>query len=178
MAITETNPAVAHRLQPLSKLCWATSILMVREVLKGANQYITVDKIVQRTLSSDPGTNKTGKDHIIASAMYDWLGGGNLVPGPISIDAAKASIDAGKPFIIGIGWYLGGGHAVVVGGYDRKSADWGLLKIFDPLAPRAATISTDRLRRGDYDPDYTNGGENLGINSPHAGRWDVTFMIP
>ncbi|WP_156255324.1 papain-like cysteine protease family protein [Sandarakinorhabdus oryzae] len=177
MAMIETNPAVTHIQQPSSKLCWATSILMMRQVIKGWNPDITPDRIVQRSMMAASGTNKTAPDFLIIGAMYDWLGAGKWVKRQLTLAEIKNNIDANLPFMIGINWNAGGAHAIVCGGYDAKGPDWGLLKLFDPLAPSSATVSTDRMIGGKYDPDYKIGTENAGGTDRTAGAWTDSFII-
>lgn len=177
MAMIETNPAVTHIAQPSSKLCWATCILMAREVTKGWNPDITPDKIVQRSMMADSGTNKTASDVLLTSAMIDWLGAGKWVKRPLTLAQIANNINANLPFIIGINWNAGGAHAIICGGYDAKGPDWGMLKLFDPLAPTSAAVSTDRLFGKRYDPDYKIGTENAGGSPRTAGAWTDSFII-
>ncbi len=171
----ETNPAVCHITQPDTKLCWATCILMVRNVLKQANPDISPQKIAARTFHGDHrAANIGGKDCIIKSAIEDWVSGPNkcgYVQRSFTWDEVKSAIDNNKPILVGYGWSKGGGHVMVIGGYEAKGrGDWGLVRLFDPLLSGPRDVSLDRLSDGNYDPENWPGLEKGHV-------WDATWYI-
>jgi hypothetical protein len=151
----ETTPAVQHIQQPQSKLCWATCILMARTVVKGANADITPEKISSRSFYTSQ-SNIGGFDHVTTSVIEDWIGKSLLV-NSITYSTVRTYINNNKPILLGYSWLGGGGHVMIIGGYEDKGADWGLVKLFDPLQTAPKIISFDRINKGDYDPDSAIG---------------------
>ena len=170
----ETNKKVVLIQQPQSQLCWATCILMMRRIEKeDISKDITPESIVERCFSrgKDEDNNIGGQDHVITAALEAYVWGSNnvsYVENPISWQAIKQSIDNNQPLLVGYGWKEGGGHVMVIGGYEEKGEGWGLVKLFDPLQNKAIDISSDRLVQGDYDTEIKTG---------HVGHeWDATWF--
>jgi hypothetical protein len=168
----ETNPGVGLITQPESKLCWATSLLMARNVRKQANADITPQKIAARTFSRDTDdTNIGGKDHIIKSAIEDWIGSCSYVKRALTYAEVKQDIDNDKPVFVGYGWSNGGGHLMVIGGYENKGdGSWGLVKLFDPALTAPISISFDRLAAGNFDQE-----NSPGLEKGHV--WDASWRL-
>jgi len=171
----ETNPAVTHITQPESDLCWATCILMMRNVLKEVNPDHTPQTISARSFYRDRSdANIGGADIVIKAAIEDWVSGVGKCgyhARSFTWDEVKQAIDSNKPILVGYGWSKGGGHAMVIGGYEAKGGgDWGFVRLFDPLRKEYKDISYDRLVKGDYDLE----------NWPGAGKghaWDATWYL-
>lgn len=158
----ETNKEVQFIKQPDTNLCWATCILMIRNVSKKANPDITPEKIVHDFLygGGSQDNNIAGYDGVITSALEHYAWGVNSVKymkSSLEWKDIKKSVDSDCPVLVGYGWKQGGGHVMVIGGYEEKGEDWGLVKLFDPLKDAASVISFDRLLKGDYDPEVKTG---------------------
>jgi Papain-like cysteine protease AvrRpt2 len=168
----ETNPGVGHITQPESKLCWATSLLMVRNVIKQANADITPQKIAARSFYRDPGdTNIGGYDHIIKVAIEDWIGNCSYVKHPVTWAEVKQDIDNNKPIFVGYSWSTGSGHLMVIGGYENKGdGSWGLVRLFDPALNAHKDISFDRLSGGNFDQENWPGLEKGHV-------WDASWRL-
>ena len=48
---------------------------------------------------------------------------------PLSLATTKSKINASRPFIARLGWSSGGGHAVVIGGYNNSN-----VRVIDPAS--------------------------------------------
>jgi len=146
---------------------------MMRNVLKVANPDITPKKIAARAFSEDPNgnVNIAGKNLVIKAAIEDWVGKCQYYTRAFTWEEVKTSIDNNKPILVGYGWSTGGGHTMVVGGYEPKgTGDWGLVRLFDPLLTGHTDISHDRLFKGNYDDENWPG-----LEKGHA--WDATWSL-
>jgi len=145
---------------------------MIRNSSKEANPDITPEKIVRNFLyrNEDQDNNIAGHDSVITSALEHYAWGVNNVKytkSNLEWKNIKQSIDSGYPILVGYGWGKGGGHVMVIGGYEEKGEDWGVVKLYDPLKGEASVISSDRLLQGNYDPEIQTG------TAGHV--WDCTW---
>jgi hypothetical protein len=168
----ETNPAVAHITQPESNLCWATGILMARNVRKQANPDHTPRRIAERSFNTSPNaSNFPGYAPTIKAAIEDWIGNCSYVTRSLTWAEVKQDIDNNKPVLIGYGWSNGGGHLMVIGGYeDKGDGSWGFVRLFDPALNTHKDISFDRLSAGNYDQENWPG-----VQKGHI--WDASWRL-
>lgn len=135
MAKVETNLPVRHVQQPLSKLCWATCILMVREVLVNKRNYdITPEKVFEAVLYYDDNVDATTK--MLLAGLERW--GAECSEhrkGKATYLEVQTEIGANRPIIVGL-TYPNSKHVIVIGGYElRGPTRWW--KVFDPASNAA-----------------------------------------
>ncbi|MFP3891776.1 C39 family peptidase [uncultured Ralstonia sp.] len=152
--MTRTQPAVLHAQQPLSDICWATCVKMVLEVRRGkVNPDITADSISRRVLYADKGSENTGlPDHVIKAALEAYGCPYKLVDRQLTWEEVTAQIGKNQPVVLGIGWKRGGGHAIVVGGYDLDLNGKRWLLINDPGLAAESRVAFDDVVGNRYGP--------------------------
>ena len=112
--------------------CWAAAIEMVTTYYgRPVHQCQTLSVFLGGDCCNFPEFCVVGAPSMqtIQQGLYSLAGlQSQYVPSPITFEAVKAEIAAGRPIIIG---YQGssGGHVVVINGYDRN----GNISILDPF---------------------------------------------
>ena len=147
-----TVPNVQHITQP-RKLCWATCILMAREViLNKQNPDVTPEKINEAMIYDS--TAHGARPHVIKAACERWGMACNIQYSVLSFEAIRVQIEANQPPIIGIDWADGGGHAIVLSGYEmRGPTRW--VVIDDPGKATTETVPYRWLEEGLREQDGT-----------------------
>lgn len=124
--------SVPYFSQQTLEWCWAAAIQMVTAYYgRPVQQCQTLSVFLGGDCCNSPQFCVVGAPSMqtIQQGLYSLAGlQSQYVPSPISFDAVKAEIAAGRPVIIG---YRGssGGHVVVINGYDRN----GNISILDPF---------------------------------------------
>ena len=167
-----TTPPVTHEKQRQSDLCWATCIRMALSV-KGHPGYrdMTPQSIADRTVYGK-GFNQAMRDEIIKSAAENYGFRPTLKKAKISFADIKAQIDNSRLVIAGVSWPNGGGHVLVIDGYEETAATSGkpatqVLHVADPAMDSAANVPFETLDGAKY--GATGGGQ--------GGVWDGTILL-
>ncbi|MGA4992770.1 papain-like cysteine protease family protein [Nonomuraea bangladeshensis] len=118
--------------QENSKWCWAATGVTIagyHGAWLSQNQFCN---LANDYPVNDVCPNAAGSAALVKHAL-DRLGfyrSGDDLHNPISYAAVKTQIDVERPFYAGIRWAAGGGHALVVYGYD--DADGGQIMFGNP----------------------------------------------
>ena len=155
-------------LQEESEWCWAAVALSVAKFFypqSGEKQCDIAAKVTDKRHCCDapPECNEPQRLTDALRVALSAQSGASLtkvVPRPLRFDELQRELDAARPVCIRIGWDGGGGHFVVLTGYQVLSSGDRHVDVADPLYP-------------DCTVDY----EEL-TNAYHGdGQWTHSFLL-
>lgn len=163
--MNRTNPPVIHARQQQSNYCWAACIKMILSVKKPNLQNINQESIVQRLIYDKD--NFAAYDFMIKTGLENYGIAYSEIQGSLLWDDVQTQIDNNNPIIAGLTWSQGGGHAVVISGWEHSNnIKW--VHINDPEMPDGQKISYDSLVKGNYQP---------GIHRGENHKWDSSLIF-
>ncbi|MCI7472143.1 MAG: C39 family peptidase [Clostridiales bacterium] len=102
--------------QEKSLWCWAAC---TESILRYYGKGVTQEDVVRYTYDST--INSTAKDEDVQDALSHWGVDGTLTQNSVSSSIVSGEIKGGNPLYAGWSWRNGGGHALVIDGYDKTS---------------------------------------------------------
>lgn len=120
------NLSVTRYQQEKSNWCWAASAQMVGKYITGTlrSQSLVCRYVMGETsnIPADISQMKTALFYTTERTAYSSNS-------PLSLATTNSKINASRPFIARLGWSSGGGHAVVIGGYNNSN-----VRVIDPAS--------------------------------------------
>jgi len=137
---------VAHRKlhfkiqqQEQTEWCWAAVAVSVEKFFdkdSKLKQCKVANKLFHKQNNEcceDPDTyNDPEELEIALQKIHKWR---NTLSGPLTFEQVQREIDNNRPVCVGITWYSGGGHFVVVRGYRLLASGAQQLYVADPENP-------------------------------------------
>jgi hypothetical protein len=154
--------------QEESEWCWAAVAQSVERFFDPNAELtqcqIANNVIVRRNCCGDPVPDSCNVPQRLTDALgnrgIDRLQKDGALSRPLSFGELQQQLDAHRPVCVRIEWDGGGGHAVVVTGYQLLSSGARLVDVADPLYP-------------DCTVDY----EELANAYQGDGRWTDSFLV-
>jgi hypothetical protein len=167
MGVNQLAFAMQSQLQ--SNWCWAAVSASVAQFFGSASpsgaawQQCSVAnaELGQTTCCTNGTTSACNQDWKLDLALTR-VGhlAGPVVVGPVAFTDVEGEVDGGRPVGVRIGWYGGGGHFVVISGYDDTNGGQQI-DIEDPYYGPST-----------YDYNTFQSGYQSG-----AGQWTHTYPI-
>ena len=168
-----TNTQVIHCKQIKDQQCWAACMKMMLDQKRIKenkpqieNKVVLIDyeSIISRTMHND--ANRSIPDSFLQSAFYTFGIDINVSKGKANWETIKSNIQKNLPLMMGVSWHMGGGHVMVISGYEEENTQkWVWLN--DPALDEGKRVHFDRLLNGNY--------EFAGRNQ--SDEWDLTVTI-
>lgn len=169
----QTNPPVTHVQQEGDNQCWVACMKMMLDQkrvkadspkVNGDVVLINYEAINSRVMHSKADSPLRGE--FFETAFHSFGTAIETTSTPASWDTIKDNIDRETPMMMGVYWSQGGGHVMVISGYEESNGQrWVWLN--DPATDSGAKVHYDRLARGNYEfPGREDGGE-----------WSLTLRI-
>jgi hypothetical protein len=140
--------------QQQSEWCWSAVAVTLDKYFNPAStltQCQLADEVVtngagQKACQNPAGSNKPAELKLAIQKVNRLR---LSVPEPLSFDQLCQEIDAGRPVAVAIEWESGGGHAVIVTGYQVLPSGACLVHVEDPLNP-SSTVDFDEFANRYY----------------------------
>ena len=116
--------------QPNDYWCWAAC---AESILNYFEKSVTLETFASFVTESNPPLEIGATDSKVQEGLANWDVIGTLVSNSISFSTVSSNIRSGRPIYAGWTWTIGGGHAVVINGFDGADAGTGYVEYMDPL---------------------------------------------
>ncbi|MCY9511895.1 C39 family peptidase [Paenibacillus larvae] len=151
--------------QEKSNWCWAASSTSILK-FKGIN----VDQcdFVKHVKSTTTCNNVTANVKEAQSGMHDYGLSSKYYKGNLSVTQVQDQIDEGNPIYVSWGWKTGGGHAIVIYGYNGTldPNNW-YIKYMDPWDGIKTTMEYENFKGGTgYDRTWRWGLKDFNLIDP------------
>lgn len=131
--------------QSKTNWCWAAC---GESILKHYDIYVSQATFAAEVLDTLPAPNSTASDSQVLSGLNYWGVTGTLVANSISFSTISSNIRAGRPIYAGWSWRSGGGHAIVINGFNGTSASNGYVEYMDPGYGNYYVLSYNNFKGG------------------------------
>ena len=171
-----TQPNVTHYQQEEDEQCWAACMKMMLDQkrrkddspkVKNEVVLVSYDAIISRTMHDQANSPIYSK--MIPSAFYTFGIDVSSENNKLSWETIKESIDKNTPIMIGVQWQEGGGHVMVIGGYEEDEPQrW--VYLYDPYEGQAQKVHYDRLINGNYEYAGRNSNDEWSLSIQLTGE--------